>query len=364
MSTLADAIVGQKGSRIDDAMRGAYTALSSKILEAQRFVFSPDAVAACEQLEQSRPSSLLDATKFCRVPFEHVWMEWGARSSVEKEYWPAKHKADIDEPRRMGCLIECLDNTFKRFGITYIWQFSEHDIKNRYGRSAVAEEITKGGAINICPFGFIVNWHDQWMPKDLSQTISEIRSSAKHVEFRDQFKKFKGDLKEEAAAIELLANRIPVQVPSCKAFVESLTKMHGFMGMEQLTKASARDLEGEYFYVIAMLCLLSARNCVSQTPSDLERLNKARRRRGKLPLLSHSTVTINLSRSDAARAGRVDASAIEMRQHIVRGHFKIRSGGVYWWRPFLRGNADVGVIKRDGYRVVNRPTVPSSEKVD
>lgn len=36
--------------------------------------------------------------------------------------------------------------------------------------------------------------------------------------------------------------------------------------------------------------------------------------------------------------------------HRVRGHFKQRSKGIYWWRPHVRGKGDL--VEREGYKVL------------
>lgn len=36
----------------------------------------------------------------------------------------------------------------------------------------------------------------------------------------------------------------------------------------------------------------------------------------------------------------------EMKLHVVRGHFKRRSSGVFWWNSFLRGHRKNGVIEK------------------
>ena len=38
--------------------------------------------------------------------------------------------------------------------------------------------------------------------------------------------------------------------------------------------------------------------------------------------------------------------------HRVRGHFKQRSSGIYWWRPHVRGKGEL--IERHGYKVLER----------
>jgi hypothetical protein len=106
------------------------------------------------------------------------------------------------------------------------------------------------------------------------------------------------------------------------------------------TRAQDRDifaLAGGY--ALRFLLLLNARNrvvAIAAAP-DLSRLNRARRKRGKPELLAASTVTLDLSRPlmQAERRGHGrDRAAIEA--HLVRGHFKLRKTGVFWWSPFAR----------------------------
>jgi hypothetical protein len=42
----------------------------------------------------------------------------------------------------------------------------------------------------------------------------------------------------------------------------------------------------------------------------------------------------------AARAGMAGDERNPSRLHLVRGHFKIRASGVYWWSPHARGVTD------------------------
>lgn len=34
------------------------------------------------------------------------------------------------------------------------------------------------------------------------------------------------------------------------------------------------------------------------------------------------------------------------RAHLVRGHFKVRKSGVFWWMPFVRGNQKLGFVHK------------------
>lgn len=104
--------------------------------------------------------------------------------------------------------------------------------------------------------------------------------------------------------------------------------------------------------ITAALALLNSRNCVSIDPCpDQWRENRSRMRQGKKKLISYSTVRLSLSAAQERQARAAGATAEELRRHIVRGHFKVRRSGIYWWRPFFRGNPEIGTVIREGYEV-------------
>jgi len=50
------------------------------------------------------------------------------------------------------------------------------------------------------------------------------------------------------------------------------------------------------------------------------------------------------------------AEAVRRRMHFVRGHFKAKKNGLFWWNPFMRNtkNADVGMVDKT-YRLKEGP---------
>jgi hypothetical protein len=92
--------------------------------------------------------------------------------------------------------------------------------------------------------------------------------------------------------------------------------------------------------------LLATRPGLSRRPLMLERLNRARSRSGKAPLLDHMEVFAPLipeyrpSSSITSGIGRRPP-----RLHHVRGHL-VRHGSQLFWRvPHLRGSARAGVVR-------------------
>lgn len=104
-------------------------------------------------------------------------------------------------------------------------------------------------------------------------------------------------------------------------------------------------------HVLRFALLLNARNRIVtiEAAEDLSRLNRARAKRGNPPLLGAQPVTIDVSREQRRylRSGGAGFNRDAARAHLVRGHFKLRATGVFWWSPFMRGGfadgADYGV---------------------
>lgn len=90
-----------------------------------------------------------------------------------------------------------------------------------------------------------------------------------------------------------------------------------------------------------------------------EKLQKARIRRKKLPLVTHYTIEISPVKKILSEKGNIKKTGIKQALHICRGHFKdYRDGqglfgkykGLYWWESQVRGNKNEGVVIKD-YKV-------------
>jgi len=330
---LSDTIMSYVGSAIDAERTGfMITRFAEQIVEAERFSVSPQVMEACQKLAYSKPSSMLDATKFCRAPFKKTWLEWEGRIPGRGNQVNEASGQEEPAPKRFGVLVEALDDTYRRLGVTFAWEHHNQNALN-------------GVSINLCPLGYVINWEDKWTPN----------TDPEPLKIKGMYEKYVGDEKEFQAMKEFAGMCSYTIVPYSRTFIENL-RAESEERFAKLLKYSQGDLEGEAQLLVSVLCLLNAKNCVSREPIDVTKPNKLRRLRGKKPLLSYSNVEINLSRRDAEYARQSGMSDIEIRRHIVRGHFKVRKTGVYWWRPFLRGDASLGEVRRSGYTFVDRKT--------
>jgi limonene-1,2-epoxide hydrolase len=111
---------------------------------------------------------------------------------------------------------------------------------------------------------------------------------------------------------------------------------------------SSSDWASEPAYILAVIGLLNARNAVETEVVDHAKLNRARVKSGKPELFEHKILKIAHRQRQRVFTDGVDTrDYAPMRGHFVRGHFKVRKTGIYFWHPFARGDFGRGKIEKD-----------------
>ena len=105
------------------------------------------------------------------------------------------------------------------------------------------------------------------------------------------------------------------------------------------------DWIGEPSFLLAVLALLNSRNAAEIEFTE-PASNKRRRLTGKPPLHTYRLVCIP-SRYKQRYIPTADEDPRQIRAHFVRGHFKVRKTGVYFWSAFQRGNPALGFAHKD-----------------
>jgi len=126
--------------------------------------------------------------------------------------------------------------------------------------------------------------------------------------------------------------------------------------------ANCATEEGQEMARIASLtiCLMHCKNvsAVEQVPPA--KLQKARQRRGKRPLVRYHVLNIQPMAKVLRREGGLGSgTGLAQALHICRGHFKDfrqsglfgRVKGIFWWDQHARGERDKGVVVKD-YNIV------------
>ena len=98
--------------------------------------------------------------------------------------------------------------------------------------------------------------------------------------------------------------------------------------------------------VLAFFLLLATRPGLPRRPLMLERLNRARAKSGKRPLLQQIEVFSPLMPEfESGCSSYSGASRRSRRLHHVRGHLVRRGSKLFWRVPHLRGSARAGTIR-------------------
>ena len=367
---LSDHLMAECGGAAD--IGGIFTNTCAAIREAERFELSDDVGKAAYNLTKSKPTTLLSALPLSRAPYQKLWLEW--RGGLTSGMIKPENKRDPDfapDPLKQGCLIET-DKSGQRGVMTFCWQHRENDAKRAY-RAQMGDVYSPS---NVAPLGTLFNWDDDGnVFHDAMEDFSRRRPVGKEVltppailelillkkytkgMSDDDIKTwmeqsvFKGWGKyanvpgERTALLELGRHAMPFVSPHARGFfdwcaeaaMQSEKMLRNFLNMV-VAQSWEQDILGEAPFAETVIAMMNSRNAIETRPVDLTGLNRSRAKRRKPLFLPYRTTHLRLSQAQtrAFRAGLL--SKEDAGRHRVRGHFKIRKTGVYWWSPFFRGD--------------------------
>lgn len=366
MLLLADRLIEQAHIyRGPKHLREEFAYLADKIAGAQRFVISPDVRGAIRSLLTSRPSTLVEASRFARLPFERCWFEWvppgdanlhpgqvtvSRCGAVLEAYGPhgfTMFTAWEYEPKAHSAAIEA---QVHRMIPKDQYDMIDHRLMPNYGVSSAvgAYDLTDFDSPPAMDSDPKHKWFHQrpLTREDLDRQRDDAKNGVKWA------------IKEEKEwrAIKLLEERSAFRVHHETHGYEKIQSQHQATGD---ISSIIHDVQDEMGHLFATLILMNSKNCVNIAEAELPvKLNKARRKHGKPELLPYSTVRIELTKSQQRAVASGVMSREDARRHLVRGHFKVRTSGVFWWGDFWRGNAARGTIERSTH------VIETGEKVD
>jgi hypothetical protein len=277
----------------------------AKIRRAQKFVLAREFAIAADGLVDNVPE-LQKIAPFCYIPFPLSWIEW---AQADRPHWdwegpykarPIDHERHQRAPLRVGVLLEQQDNRASCFLIHLFWKLKEkpdNGASEYNGSLAALQFDAEKAAIKLEP--------------QSDPLLNGTRT--KRSEFG-----------QGLLAYVLAQNPAAAQ---------------------RMVEYAAEDWGGEFRYVISVLGLLNTRNVANRAPVDNTAMNKKRARHGKRELFSHTLLKVRPS--ILVRAGYDGPSGHrELRLHVVRGHFKNRKTGLFFWNSHARGKLQVGQISK------------------
>jgi hypothetical protein len=281
-----------------------------------RYSLSDDLVGLCSALAFSKGSRTLACADLLRVPAERVWIEWCEAPWTDelKRYGFQPGAEAPQQTGRRGVLIQS-SLQGRRGSIKTFWANGCHD----------AEVLA---SCMEAYFDFDTEEGDDPTPPDGQRRAAFGVSHAGDLDadilrrcFRFRFEKSWQDYYQSARL--------------------SAAEEHS------IVRHALGTISFDIPLVVAFLLLLATRPGLPRRPIMLERLNRARTKSGKAPLLEHVEVNCPLlpeyRPSDGASAR--DHARRGPRLHHVRGHLVRRGSQISWRVPHLRGNSRSGVVR-------------------
>lgn len=141
-----------------------------------------------------------------------------------------------------------------------------------------------------------------------------------------------------------------------EAFSDDLTDREMLLD-DRFTGSLLEDAETMF----RLLVLMNSRSQILKiepAPDDVTKLNAKHRKAGRPPVVSLRPIRFDLSRILAKDPTLTRREATELAaEAVVRGHFKRRKTGIFWWAPYTRNRRDESTAKPRSYRVM-RPAAP------
>ncbi|WP_159012884.1 hypothetical protein [Acidisoma sp. S159] len=299
------------------------------VARASRFSLQREVIVAAQLVAEAMPSSILQGLHLCRLPYPTTWFEYAGRDR------PGTRAAGTIVPRRVGLLCEAEPDSPHEFTINVFW-FVEGNPSQ----------------VELCPMALFIDTAEGsrvYRPHSAVQkqgaSVGGLQGILRASDQRRDHKIAANPRELEAALT--LSNRVSfIKSPYFAPVARAIVRHSGETALESLMKLSRSNAEAEAALLIGVLMLLNTRNGTSREPSDLRKINAVRRKKGQRELLDFWSVNLRLSASRSRALGKSGVLTQEMRAHLVRGHFKIRKSGLYWWSPHVRGDAKFGSVQK------------------
>jgi len=284
------------------------------ILASEKFVLGPDFALAADGLVENY-KELERIAPWCRLPHPLCWFEV---SHADRELWKARSTFHFPEeqfpPSRVGYLLKQKGDNAADFDAYLFWSLT--DFTNNGGRH---------------------NMSDGMVHYDFTRTPVP---DTEELPVDPKFPMYEGRT-HLGCYVDLGMARISRMFRDIKVTPEHVADL------------VRSDWAGEIRYIIAILGLINAKN-VYETGDpiyrNLDKMNKKRVQQGKHPLAPHTLLKIRAIHKDSL-VNRRAGTATEIRGRFVRGHFKTRKTGIFWWSRHWRGPHDNPAEPRP-YKVV------------
>jgi hypothetical protein len=297
-------------------LMGAADFSSAVVACPTRYSLSDDLVSLCTALAYSKGARTLACADLLHVPGERVWIEWceapwikelnryGFRSGAQRAQAAGRRGAFIQSsPQgRRGLIKSFWANGDNEVDVLASSMEAYFDFDTEVGEHPAAPDGRNGLAISVF---------------DRAAGNADILRRC----FRFRYERSWQSYYKQA------------QLSACQA--------------DSIARHALGTIAIDIPVILAFLLLLATRPGLPRRALMLERLNQARMRSGKAPLLDHIEVSSPLLPEYRSSGGEGLESYPRRgpRLHHVRGHLVRRGSQLFWRVPHLRGNARSGIVR-------------------
>jgi hypothetical protein len=280
-----------------------------RIRAAQKFTMSKEFTVAADGLVENH-DELYKIVPYCRLPYPATWIEW---LHDDRPHWnpegpykarPVDRTRHQIAPQRIGLLLEQQDDFAGCWKAHLFWSAKT--------KPSPDESQFNGslGAITI-------------------DTRNVLKHNGIGLEIDPLLDILEGRVLADFG--QGMLNKIVAKAPDIA---------------ERLMEYAVEDWGGEVRFMVAVLGLLNTRNVAQFSFVDKKTLNTKRAKHGRRPLFSHTILKIR-PEIWISRSGDGSGDHRDLRLHFVRGHFKHRKTGLFWWSMHARGHKKLGVIEKE-----------------
>ncbi len=320
---------------------------------APRFILANDVTEALITSSIDYPEALTGCIDAIRIPWRCAWFEWDddfARDTWRRAHVRQRVQDDNFMPKRVGFIVET-DESGRRGEISVLWPVPESD-----GKGGLTSNYDGMVMSNLPTIHFDLDRQDL-DARAMVGAASLERATGIPIPVIG----FNNDL-EPGRARYLDRIRATMMMDWSNSGVAKLITHLGHYNPVEFVSNAVADIWSEYCMLVPAAAMMNARQAVRTATVDRARLNKARVKSGRSPLLDHLVVSMNVSPEERAERRRVAAggAAGPRATHWVRGHLVHRGGTIFWRRPHIRigvGDAPVGRTVRVHGQPEIRPEV-------
>jgi hypothetical protein len=355
--TLADDILAASGGPLD--LCGVLTSLGGVIKNAQRFRLTDEVARTCGDLAYSKPSTLNAALPLCRLPYSTIWIENRGGLGRYLNTDPGR-----PVPLRQGVLVESTGAQTGVMTITWAHRVEQDDldldIAPSYSPFAIYFDWRTDGDVS----DFVNATHarllreadgDKYIALIIEGIGKRFNADHSYAWTFEAMKKHGPEMAlhakdpKEVEAIREGKRHLSVGIsPHAATFLRIAVRTTPPQEIPKIFTSWLSDVAGEGPFVECFLAMLNSKNpCLAHTDIDLTRLNKSRTKKGRSALLSHVETRLHMSRGYLNRARAAGLTREQARGTTVRGHFKVRRTGVFWWSEFDRGDQTRRVERKE-----------------